>query len=219
MQSHINRRIQCNLQLARGMHVRFQVVLFPIAEEKYYASLPALSYIFVAAGFCSLVYVSHCWCFWSFGPTSALCRTAWGLLKIPICSPTLAHPQTMVDSHTQTIPHACASHAHSTCQWSYIENMLYMFLLDSLGCVSVCCCFWWLWCWRPAHIKAGKPAITVTVGRHYDAVTLQQSCESHLAASLARCKDNILSACFCECGSFPGKMDPCHLEAKVATLM
>ena len=200
------------------MHVRFQVVLFPIAEEKYYASLPALSYIFVAAGFCSLVYVSHCWCFWSFGPTSALCKTAWGLLKIPICSPTLAHPQTVVDSHTHRQSHMHALVMRTLLASGHISRTCYMFLLDPLGCVSVCCCFWWL-CWRPAHIKAGKPAITVTVGRHYDAVTLQQSCESHLAASLARCKDNILSACFCECGSFPGKMDPFHLEAKVATLM
>ena len=133
MQSHINRRIQCNLQLARGMHVRFQVVLFPIAEEKYYASLPALSYIFVAAGFCSLVYVSHCWCFWSFGPTSALCRTAWGLLKIPICSPTLAHPQTMVDSHTHRQSHMHALVMRTLLASGHISRTCYT------------CSFWILW--------------------------------------------------------------------------
>ena len=39
-------------------------------------------------------------------------------------SPT--HRQWWIHAHTQTIPHACASHAHSTCQWSYIENMLHV---------------------------------------------------------------------------------------------
>lgn len=130
-------------------------------------------------------------------------------------SPT--HRQWWIHTHRQSHMHVLVM--RTLLASGHISRTCYMFLLDPLGCVSVCCCFWWLWCWRPAHIKAGKPAITVTVGRHYDAVTLQQSCESHLAASLARCKDSILSACFCECGSFPGKMDPCHLEAKVATLM
>ena len=61
---NINRQIiECNWQMAIGTRYArsFSVCrVFLLYRTKCYASLPALSHIYLAVSFCSLVYVSHC---------------------------------------------------------------------------------------------------------------------------------------------------------------